>query len=420
MQLAAQMRHCLPHRRDCKIRQAAFDLRRLAVAQFSPSAARRRIAAAACKESLMLQLFLKRHTGQHILTAKIGSPHITEQRTVCSAAGAVMITHPVGHHTACLRRCHDNLAARTHAEGIDPATIFTAPAQLIVCGRQPQLPSGCAVLRNIDQILWVLNTHAYRKRFLRHGDPARVHPAKRITRAVSHGKNNRLARHAGRGHGRRRAKPVCSLAGLTALTDILRAVPLYILYLISLFVPHRVTAFSCISNFFADHTTDTPVVYAQILHQRMKPHLPAEAFDLFADILDHDTQNIGADVRLLLVQDLLRCAGSHEFLQHLANTHVLDACGQFAVTEGARAAFSKLYIGLHVQHTILPETLYCGCSGIHILPALQHQRSQSRLRQNQRCKHACRSETDNDWTILQNTRAYCLRFLRRLWLCFLR
>ena len=243
----------------------------------------------------MLQLLLKRHTGQHILTAEIGSPHITEQRTVGSAAGAVMITHPVGHHTACLRRCHDDLAARTHAEGIDPTTIFTAPAQFIVCGRQPQLPSGCAVLRNIDQILRVLNAHAYRKRFLRHGDPARVHPAERITRAVSHGKNNRLARHACRGHGRRRAKPVCSLAGIR------HAVPLYILYLISLFVPHRVTAFSCISNFFADHTTDTPVVYTQILHQRMETHLPAEAYNLFADILDHDTQNIGADVRLLLV-----------------------------------------------------------------------------------------------------------------------
>ena len=54
MQFASQMWHSFPQRGNRKIRQTAFYLRRLSIAQLTPGAARRRIAAASRKKSLML------------------------------------------------------------------------------------------------------------------------------------------------------------------------------------------------------------------------------------------------------------------------------------------------------------------------------------------------------------------------------
>ncbi|MPN38225.1 hypothetical protein SDC9_185749 [bioreactor metagenome] len=52
------------------------------------------------------------------------------------------------------------------------------------------------------------------------------------------------------------------------------------------------------------------------------------------------------------VEDILRRAMTCKDLQHLAAEGVLDAGGQLAIREGARAAFAELHVALGVQDTL--------------------------------------------------------------------
>ena len=90
---------------------------------------------------------------------------------------------------------------------------------------------------------------------------------------------------------------------------------------------------------------------------RVEAVFAAQRLDLGAQVLHHGDQAEGADVRLAGDQYLLRRAGAHEGLQHLAaqGGGVAHAGPELAVGEGAGAALAELHVGFRGEHGAAPE-----------------------------------------------------------------
>ena len=136
----------------------------------------------------------------------------------------------------------------------------------------------------------------------------------------------------------------------------------------------------------------------QIGHLLAEADLAAQRLDLGAHLLDHAHQAEGADVRLGDVEDLLRRAGLDELGQHLARqvARVADLAPELAVGEGARAALAELHVGLRVEHALAPQAPGVLGALAHRLAALQDDRPQAHLRQDQRGEEAAGPEADDD------------------------
>jgi hypothetical protein len=130
----------------------------------------------------------------------------------------------------------------------------------------------------------------------------------------------------------------------------------------------------------------------------LETNLAPQRHDLGAHLLDHADQAEGADVRLADVQDLFGRAGLDELGEHLAGqvTRVGDLAPELAVGEGAGAALAKLHVGLGVQLALAPQAPGVLGALAHRLAALQHDRAQAHLRQDQRGEDAAGAEADDD------------------------
>ena len=101
------------------------------------------------------------------------------------------------------------------------------------------------------------------------------------------------------------------------------------------------------------------------------------------------------------VEDLVRRAGLDELGQHLAAVvlRVLDLAVELAVGEGAGAAFAELHVGLRVQHALAPEAERVLGALAHDLAALEDDRAEAHLRQDQAGEQAARPDADDDRTV---------------------
>ena len=80
----------------------------------------------------------------------------------------------------------------------------------------------------------------------------------------------------------------------------------------------------------------------QFFQAGFKPDRAAQTYDFIPDGGDDTFQPVRADVRFLVNQDFLRCSVGNEGFQDVPDMGTFDAAGQFAVGEGARAAFAEL------------------------------------------------------------------------------
>ena len=135
----------------------------------------------------------------------------------------------------------------------------------------------------------------------------------------------------------------------------------------------------------------------------LEANLPAARDDLGAHALDHADQPEGTDVRMRDVEDFLGCPGFDEFGQHLASemARILDLAVEFAVRKGAGAALAELHVRLRVQLVIAPQFPGVFRAFAHGLAALQHQRLEAHLRQDQRGEDAGRPEADDHRALRQ-------------------
>ena len=91
-------------------------------------------------------------------------------------------------------------------------------------------------------------------------------------------------------------------------------------------------------------------------HLGGKTHLSPQSDDPFPYGAHHSRQLISADMGFRLVEDLLRSARSHQFLQHLADAAVPGTGSQLAVGEGSSSSLAELNVALRVQNPLFPKT----------------------------------------------------------------
>ncbi len=123
--------------------------------------------------------------------------------------------------------------------------------------------------------------------------------------------------------------------------------------------------------------------------------LATERDDARAQVLHHAHQLEGADVRMRLHQNFRRRARVHKFLHDLASqmARVFDLAPQLAVRESARPALAELHIAVGMQIALAPQIPCVLRALAYRRSALQYQRLEAHLRQQQRGKHAAGAKT---------------------------
>ena len=135
-------------------------------------------------------------------------------------------------------------------------------------------------------------------------------------------------------------------------------------------------------------------------HALLETVFPAERLDLGAQAFDHGHQPEGADMRVGIGEDLRRGTGGHKFGEHLPaeKARVLDLAVELAVRKCAGAAFAVLDVGLRIELAAAPEAPGVLCPLPDHLAAVEDDRAQAQLGQNQACEQAAGARADDDRT----------------------
>ncbi|MNC20081.1 hypothetical protein D3C75_680240 [compost metagenome] len=122
-------------------------------------------------------------------------------------------------------------------------------------------------------------------------------------------------------------------------------------------------------------------------------------------------------MRLVDVEDLVRRTGLDELFQHFAAVvlRVLDLAVQLAVGEGTGAAFAELHVGLGVEHALAPQAPGVLGALAHFLAALEDDRLEAHLCQQQAGEDAARAEADHDRALLQIGRGLADELVGDVW-----
>lgn len=99
-----------------------------------------------------------------------------------------------------------------------------------------------------------------------------------------------------------------------------------------------------------------------------------------------------------LKKNVLRRTRADEFIEHLAAVmlRILDLTVKLAVRKGTRAAFAKLHVRFRIEHRLAPQPESILGALAHGLAALENDRTEAHLREDQPGKQAARPHTDHD------------------------
>ncbi|MNF41832.1 hypothetical protein D3C84_228700 [compost metagenome] len=148
---------------------------------------------------------------------------------------------------------------------------------------------------------------------------------------------------------------------------------------------------------FQDHTVQLTLIDQQVGDLLLETDFTAQCLNFVTHGLDHAGQAEGADVRLADVEDFLRGAGLDEFGQDLAAMvlRVLDLAVQLAVGESPGTAFTELHVRFGVEHVLAPQAPGVLGALANFGAALENDRLEAHLCQQQAGKNAARAETDH-------------------------
>ena len=135
-----------------------------------------------------------------------------------------------------------------------------------------------------------------------------------------------------------------------------------------------------------------------VLDPAAETDLAAERLDRRAHRLDHPDQPERADMRLADVGDLLGRAGFDELGDDLAAVvhRVADLAPQLAVGERARATLAVLHVRLRVEDLLAPQPERVDRALAYRLAALQDDRPEPHLREQQPGEQPARPGADHD------------------------
>ena len=117
---------------------------------------------------------------------------------------------------------------------------------------------------------------------------------------------------------------------------------------------------------------ELPALGMEPVQLMLEAHLTAQGGDLLPHGAHHMAKNVGADVGLVGVGDVLRRAMFDKGIKDMADAGVADAGGQLAVGEGPGAALAKLDVGGAGELPRPPEVLHIGGALVHVPAPFQH------------------------------------------------
>ena len=149
------------------------------------------------------------------------------------------------------------------------------------------------------------------------------------------------------------------------------------------------------------HSGERTVFDRNTGQRRAEAHFTAVFDDLAAHFTNYILEDIRADVRLRLFDDIRRSTVRGKDFQHVVAQRITDARGQLAVRVGAGAALTELDIAVGIERTALPERIHNFVALVQISAALEHERTIAVLCQHIGGEQSRRTETDHHRTVLE-------------------
>ena len=264
---------------------------------------------------------------------------------------ARILTHAIGHHVSRFRGGRHHRATGTHAKAVHRAAVAAVMHQFVIRRAQGRVSCVPAVAAAVDEGLGMLDAKTNGKRLGLQIHAALVQHVKRVARAMPHRQHDMPRR------------------------DVLSA--------------------------RQHHTQHLPAVDIEIADAAVKTYLATEGFNGRAQLLHHPHQPEGADVRLVEVENFRRRTGLNEFSKHLASVilGVLDLAVQLAIGKRAGTALAELHVGFRIEFAPAPQAEGVPGALTHRFAALQDDRTQAHLRQDQTGEEAAGSGADHHRTL---------------------
>ena len=280
-------------------------VRRTKCASIFPAASRQ---AAAELIRIPLQLALEGDAGQRIVAGQVVGAHLHEQRRVSIGPGAGVAAHAVRAEQPLLAGGRHHLPARTHAETVDAPTVVGLHRQLVVSRPENRMARRRAVLGLVHEGLGMLNAHAHGKGLAGHVRPGLANHLEGVTRRVPAGQHGAIS-----GEDFRRSRALIDEANAH---DTRRFV---------------IFAGSPLRSIGKARVYGVSPLKYKAVEAREEPHLSPGLLDGPTQVAHDADEQVGANVRLGVYEDVRRRAGFHEGLQHVADMGRLDASVQLAV-----------------------------------------------------------------------------------------
>ncbi len=278
---------------------------------------------AACPESSFLDAPLQDETGQGMVIPEIFRTNAYQQGRVAVLTVTGMITHTVGHYAAGLGSGRDDLAARTHAEGIDAPAIRGMADQFVGCGTEGRMTRKGTILGFIDKNAGMFDPNTHGEGLLLHTQSLGEKLLDSITGRMADAQENRI----------RQEFPAFSVMG-------------------------------------KDCSLHMTAPEDQFFQSGLKKDGASEPDDLLPDGRDNPFQAVCANVGLLVDEDGFRRSMGNESVQDIPDMGALYPACQFPVRKGSGSAFTELDIRIRVQDAILLHGGNIVAAGIHGFTAL--------------------------------------------------
>ena len=122
-------------------------------------------------------------------------------------------------------------------------------------------------------------------------------------------------------------------------------------------------------------------------------------------------QNIGPNVGLCVIENLLRRAVGAELPQYPENALVMGSGVQLPIREGPGTALAELHVALRVQRTAGLKALYVQPALLHVLTALDYKGAKPCKTKYEGGEHPSRAKSDNERPFIRMHRGnWILRF----------
>ena len=234
------------------------------------------------------------------------------------------------------------------------------------------MTSGWPVLGLVHESLGMFNAHAHGEGLAGHVRPGLANHLEGVTRGVPAGQHDAIG---GEDFCRSRAL-IDEANGSDARFAIFAA--------------------NLIHSISDARTISSSVLKHKAVEARKEPYLSPRLLDGPTQVAHDADEQVGANVRLGVHENVLRGAGFHEGLQHMADMGRLDTGVQLAVGERARPALAELDVRARIERRAGVEGLDDLHALVHGSAPLHHQRTQPGPRQIQRAEQPRRPRPDHD------------------------